>query len=211
MVRFGLVGVPSTRKNWSYHSMRENQYGINFDALRNVVCFIPFENFGYFSSFRVSNDWLNPVDFGMDPMTYFDSNTPAGVPVNGGSDLISTSPVNAWSQVSGSLGSVIRVTDISENIIGTVENYYKDNSATDGSDTGDQQSFGDAGFKVTFTSTQPEYGWFEVEAAEFYLGPLQPNLGSTYAGYLDNPFQVGISSQDYVSIHYFPLIIKSDS
>jgi hypothetical protein len=205
-VRVG--GGSSGRKNWSYHSMRENQYGIDFDALSEVVCFLPFQNFGHFSSFRVSNDWLNPVDSGMGPMSYFDSNTGAGLPVDGMIDDVPISPVNAWSQVSGSYGSVVRITDISENIIGTVENYYKDNSATDNSDTGDQQSFGDAGFKVVFNPPQPEYGQLEVEAAEFYLAPLQPNLGFTYEGYLDNPLQINISSQDYSSVLYLPLVIK---
>jgi len=44
-------------------------------------------------------------------------NTETGVRVDGVDDEILTSPVNSWSQVRGSYGSVFRVTDISENTL----------------------------------------------------------------------------------------------
>jgi hypothetical protein len=92
-------------------------------------------------------------------------------------------------------------------VIGSYENYYKDDSTQDGIDTGDQQSFGDAGYKVVFTPGQPEYGQLDVSMHEYFLDPNQPGLGESYLAYRENPLQVQVSSQYFQAVINFPLIM----
>ncbi len=119
-------------------------------------------------SFRVSND-LSPAASGS---RYFDPNTPAGVVVDGSPDTVAASPAARWSQVSGSTGSVVRVVDLSE-AGGTASTYYKDDQATDNSDTGDKKSYGDAGVKVQNPAKK-----FNFRNWNYILPADQPNVGA---------------------------------
>jgi hypothetical protein len=140
---------------------------------------------------RLSEDWLNPADTGMTPTVYYDSNTPVGVPIDGIPDGIPTTPANLWTQVSGGLGSLVRVIDISLGG-GTLTNYYLDDATLDPNDTGDGQSFGDAGFRVDNPSGQVEVG-----NRYLILDPALPNLGDRYQQEYANPLVVTAISQTY--------------
>ena len=51
------------------------------------------------NSIRTSFDWISPTISGIN--TYYDSNTPGGVPIDGVPDVISTTPRVDWFQVNG--------------------------------------------------------------------------------------------------------------
>ncbi|NIS10616.1 MAG: hypothetical protein GWN18_01200, partial [Thermoplasmata archaeon] len=53
-----------------------------------------------------------------------------------------------WNQVSGLTGTIVTVSRFPPGIGDAASTYYKDDSAIDGTDTGDQRSYGDAGFQV---------------------------------------------------------------
>jgi hypothetical protein len=204
-VRVG--GGTLTWENWSYFAMRQNQFGINFDFLKDYVCEFPGTNFGRIDAFQFSFDWVDPSMTRNPSMFYFDSNNLDGVPVDGVNDSIAISPVNLWSQISGNYGSVLRLVEFGDGVIGSYENYYKDDSTEDVLDTGDQQSFGDAGYKVVFTPGQTEYGQLDVSMNEYFLDPYQPGLGANYLTFRENPLQVQVSSQYFQAVMYFPLIM----
>jgi hypothetical protein len=199
--------------NWSYYSMRFNQFGLNFDYLTGLVCETGLLNFGRFDGFRFLFDWIDPDASGMSPMTYYDSNKTSGSPIDGSDDFVSTSPLTKWTQVSGNLGSVVRLTDLGDGVVGAYLNYYKDDSATDYEDTGDWQSYGDSGFEILFEQGQTEYGQLDVEMVEYFLDPNQPKIGDTYLGCKENPLDeddMVISSQEYEVVYFFPLVISSN-
>lgn len=149
---------------------------------------------------RLSNDWLDPTVSGMAPATYYDSNTPGGVPIDGQADEVSPTPHSTWLQVSGGQGSTVQVADITLGG-GSLSNYYKDDLSEDPDDTGeDGQSFGDAGFRVDAPAGQAT-----VALLTFILGPSQPNVGATYQEYYDHPLQVAVMAQGAVHRVYVPL------
>jgi hypothetical protein len=203
-VRVG--GGTQSYNNWFYHSLQIGEFSINFDYLKELICEIPGFNFGRFDSFRFSFDWLDPTENGMAPMVYYDANMTGGAAVDGVSEWVPISPLSSWMQVSGSHGSVVRATDISNNIIGSVENYYRDDLEADPFDTGDQQSFGDSGFVAVFSPDQTEYGQLEVKMTVYFLGPNLPNIGDTYSGYTNHPLQVEANSQEFLMAQYFPVL-----
>jgi hypothetical protein len=195
-------------ENWSYFAMRQNQFGINFDFLKDYVCEFPGMNFGRIDAFQFSFDWVDPMISGIASMTYYDNNNLAGVSVDGIGDTVASSPLNLWSQISGSYGSVLRLVELGDEVIGSYENFYKDDSTEDFLDTGDQKSFGDAGYKVVFTTGQVEYGQLDVSMLEYFLDPNQPGLGNNFLSYRDNPLQVQVSIQNYQTVLYFPLLLS---
>jgi hypothetical protein len=140
---------------------------------------------------RFSNDWLDPTITGMAPATYYDDNTPAGVAIDGVPDVVAALPANAWKQVSGGQGSIVEVTDVATGG-GALSNYYKDDSAYDPQDTGDHESFGDAGYRVDNPA-----GEVGLKLTAYVLDPSQPNIGATYRSYYDNPLQVITAQQVY--------------
>ena len=200
-------------KNWSYPAMRTSQFGINFDFLSTQVCEFQFVNFGRFEEFRFSFDWLDPLTSTM--RNYYDSNHSTAVDIDGSPDLLAVSPLKTWSQVSGDYGSVVRLTNLSQNAIGEYQNYYKDDSSIDYDDTGDQMSYGDSGFLIEFAKppepAQNEYGTLEVDMVEFFLGPNSPNVGQSYLDYKENPFQVLVTSQEFYLEIFFPMIFKGNT
>jgi hypothetical protein len=118
---------------------------------------------------------------------YYDANVPAGVVIDGVADAVPTSPAADWSQVSGATGSIVRIIDFS-GAGGTATTYYKDNSAVDSSDTGDQMSYGDAGVRIDSPPTINKkfvfWNW------NYILPANQANVGATFRGYAHNPLQV---------------------
>jgi hypothetical protein len=132
---------------------------------------------------RFSAD-LSPAASGS---TYYDPNVPAGVVINGVPDTVPASPAADWSQVSGATGTVVRIIDFS-GAGGTATTYYKDNSALDSSDTGDQMSYGDAGVRIDSPPTINKkfvfWNW------NYILPANQSNVGATFRDYARNPLQV---------------------
>jgi PKD repeat protein len=140
---------------------------------------------------QISNDWLDPVATGMAPAIYFDDNTPAGVPIDGQDDSVASTPLNAWTQTSGGLGSVVQVQQVSTTG-GAIENYYSDNATPfEPEPTGDGLRYGDAGFRVTNPT-----GEVSLDSANYILPSGQPNVGETYRAYNDNPLQAEVTAQE---------------
>jgi hypothetical protein len=132
------------------------------------------------SAVRLSTDFTADIV----PATYYDANTPAGVPVDGEPDEVDETPLSDWLQVSSGTGSLVQVTDTSGSG-GTQYNYYKDSNTIDYQDTGDWLSYGDAGTRVD----EPEetvlyYTWIYV------LPGSQANVGEAYADYVAHPLRV---------------------
>ena len=184
-VRMG--GGTLTSQAWNYAALLEAQ--ARFDAGDTMP---PCSDMN-FDLVRFSDDWRNPFESGMQPMTYYDSNTPGGVTVDGSPDSVPTSPVAAWTQVSGALGSLVRVAEIDAGG-GTASSYYKDQSVTDPADTGDKKSFGDAGYRLDNPN-----GLVILSFASYVLPANQGNVGGTYAQYPANPLQAAASAQAYVA------------
>ncbi len=139
--------------------------------------------------FRYSAD-LTPAMAGG---TYYDANTPAGVPVDGHPDAVATTPFSPWNQVSHSiLGSIVQVIDPSP-LGGTLQTYYKDDSSYDSNDTGDHQSYADPGVLVTNGSANLVFDvWYYV------LPAAQPNVGAAYADAATHPLQAQATAQERV-------------
>lgn len=188
-VRVG--GGTTEASTWSYHSLYLSDVVWDLDALTPPQC-----DSLEIHWFRVSTDWLNPTDTGMAPTTYYDSNLPGGVPIDGSPDSVPTTPPVAWRQISGGRGSVIQVLDVSVGT-GTLANYYKDDSTLDQNDTGDYMSFGDAGFRVDEADPAGLSGELVFESVNFVLDPAQPNVGETFRAYFDEPLQATATEQAY--------------
>ncbi len=135
---------------------------------------------------RISTDWnSNAVG-----MTYYDANNPDGTSIDGSNDAIVKSPPTNWTQIAGSDGSIIYVSMIPADLGGTQASYYKDDSAVDGDDTGDQRSYGDAGFEVD----TPNTGTYPLLGHVYFFTGTVPNVGNTYLEYYNNPLQVSVAS-----------------
>ncbi|HNS50786.1 MAG TPA: PKD domain-containing protein [Anaerolineae bacterium] len=181
-----LGGGTLDSQAWNYASLMEAR--AQFDAGDTIP---PCEDIDY-SLVRFSDDWRNPFESGMQPMTFYDGNTPGGVPVDGSPDSVPTSPVVPWTQISGARGSLVRVAEIDAGG-GAASNYYKDNSVTDPGDTGDKKSFGDTGYRLDNPNSM-----VTLTFANYVLPANQGNVGETYAQYHANPLQVAASAQAYV-------------
>lgn len=184
--------------SWYYHSLYGSQVVFHVDDLESPVVCSSIE----LNAVRISVDWLDPAITGMAPATYYDSNVPGGLPIDGSSDNVPTTPTITWEQVSGGQGSVVQVLDVTLGG-GTLTNYYKDDQTTDPDDTGDGQSFGDAGFRADDPAGEVAFGLFN-----FVLDPGQPNVGALYRGYYENPLEVTVVAQGEVHMLYLPLLSK---
>ena len=176
-------GGKLNNQSWYYASLYEEH--TRFREVRNNQC----ERLRY-DLLRISEDWRNPAASGMAPMHYFDSNTPLGVMIDGVYDQISTS-LPEWRQVNGVLGSVMEVVDI-DAADSEVSNYYLDLNQEDPDDTGDQRSFGDAGFRVV---SPPDTTWISI--THYVLDPLLINVGELYRQYYDNPLEAAATAQGF--------------
>jgi hypothetical protein len=184
--------------SWYYHSLYGSQVVFHVDDLEPPVLCSSME----LNTVRISVDWLDPAITGMAPATYYDSNVPGGLPIDGSPDNVPTTPAITWEQVSGGQGSVVQVVDVTLGG-GTLTNYYKDDQTTDPDDTGDGQSFGDAGFRADDPAGEVAMGLLN-----FVLDPGQPNVGALYRGYHENPLEVTVVAQREVHMLYLPLLSK---
>ncbi len=96
---------------------------------------------------RTSFDLNDPATTGL--TQFFDSNGTTAT-IDGNPDVVGTSPIFSWYQVSGDAsgpgGMVVSFPNLAAP--GTVGNYYLDNGAVDAQDTGDQKSFADTGLRI---------------------------------------------------------------
>lgn len=124
--------------------------------------------------------------------TYYDANTPSGVPIDGNPDAVPTTPFSPWNQYSHpTLGSVVQVIDPTP-LGGTPQTYYKDDDSYDEADTGDHKSYGDAGMLVLDGSANLNFDvWYYI------LPAGQPNVGASYAAASAQPLQVQTDIQQY--------------
>jgi hypothetical protein len=184
-VRVG--GGTTASGSWSYYSIYQ---------VRAVVDVASFQAPDPCTSIdinwiRMSNDWLDPASTGMAPAIYYDDNTLAGVMIDGNPDSVASAPTNTWKQISGAQGSAVQVADVTL-AGGSIGNYYLDDQTMDAGDTGDQQSFGDAGFRVDSPSGQVAVG-----LTTYVLAPSQPNVGAIYHSYQNNPLEISTAGQSY--------------
>jgi hypothetical protein len=136
---------------------------------------------------------------------YYDANTPAGVPVDGGPDTVTLTPASLWQQISASTGTIIHAADVSP-MQGTTSTYYRDSATIDPSDTGDKKSYGEMGITVT---NPIKYVYLDV--THYILPPNQPNVGATYYGYFRHPLQAQATLQlppAGLKQVYLPLVVR---
>ncbi len=173
-------------QSWAYASMFEDRGRFRGGEVSQKCERLTYE------IFRVSEDWGNPSLTGMAPMTYFESNAPTGVAIDGAYDSIPTTPLPLWRQVSGAKGSIVQVQDISAGE-SAIYNYYLDLKEGNSADTGDQQSYGDAGFRVVSPGET-----VLISVAHYVLDAFQINLGPVFRQYFTNPLQAAVTAQDFV-------------
>jgi len=160
---------------------------------------------------RTSFDWNNPITTGI--TTYRDSNTPAGVTINGVPDSVATTPPIDWFQVNGGAGGpggmVFAILNIDPSG-GALTNYYKDNSAIDPDDKGDQRSYGDAGVRVDNPGTVISF-----TLVTYILRPgSTSNVGAAYFNRALNALTASTGEQHYPAsapdvFVYLPLVVKN--
>ncbi|MFO7540338.1 MAG: hypothetical protein R6X32_20050 [Chloroflexota bacterium] len=138
---------------------------------------------------RLSLDLANPETSGLAPVTYYDSNLPAGVAVDGSPDAVPEQPLADWQQIDGVYGGFVSLLTVSADS-GQTGTYYLDDDTLDPDDTGDGRSYGDAGFFIT----NPE-GLLQVQQTVYFLAGQQGNLGQTFAQQAANPLQTNSSQQ----------------
>jgi hypothetical protein len=166
------------------------------------------------NSIRTSFDWISPTLSGIH--TYYDSNTPGGVPIDGVPDVISTTPRIDWFQVNGDVagpgGLVMTIPSLTPNGgTASVSNYYMDNQANVGGDTGDLHSYGDAGPLINSPGTV-----VSLTLKTYLLPPgTDINVGAAYYARASNPLQANTARQCYTlsgscqRAIYLPLVIKT--
>lgn len=128
-------------------------------------------------SVRVSTDFSKEAA----GVLYFNDAVPHGVLVDGWPDVVPAEPVSNWWQLSTLAAALIQVADTTA-IGGRQFNYYVDNSAWDGADTGDRRHYGDTGIGIDNPNLAFTYTF------AFYVWPgMHANVGARYAVYFDLP------------------------
>jgi len=150
---------------------------------------------------RISVDWNDQAS----GMTYYDANNPIDTTINGSPDVITVAPAARWTQVTSITGTIVNVSRIPAGLGGVQSTYYKDDSAVDAGDTGDQRSYGDAGIQVD----DPNPGSYTLLGHIYFLTGTTANVGTTYVGYYDNPIQVSVAPVKVYSV-YLPMVKKGD-
>jgi len=149
---------------------------------------------------RVSTDLAATATNG----TYYNENVPTGVTIDGVPDVVPATPfTQPWRQVSLASGTVIQVADVS-GAGGTPAHYYKDDSAIDPKDTGDQRSFGDSGVAVSAPTAQS----FTVTSAQYIVAGQPGNQGAAFLAAFDNPLLVTpqLQQQSLGQVVYLPIV-----
>ncbi|HSD84235.1 MAG TPA: hypothetical protein VLG46_10265, partial [Anaerolineae bacterium] len=147
------------------------------------------------SSVRTSFDWISPTLSGL--TTYYDSNTPGGVAIDGVPDVVPTTPRINWFQINGGAagpGGLVMTIPRVDPHGGTATNYYKDDGADDANDTGDRRSYGDSGLRINGPFASPAAISFTLSA---YILPLgsNSNVGAAYFARANNPLQASAAQQ----------------
>lgn len=138
--------------------------------------------------------------------TYYNENLPAGVPIDGSSDTVPGNLNDGWHQISlNSGGTTIRILDLGS-FGGTLGHYYKDNSAFDGTDTGDGMSYGDSGVIIV---PDPSSNQFDIENVQYILPGMQSNRGDEFYSFFQNQLNVMSTLHFEGGLNvYIPLILK---
>jgi hypothetical protein len=147
---------------------------------------------------RASADWTEQAS----GLVFYDANNPAGVTIDGLPDTITTTPPTRWTQVTAVTATVVNVSAIPAGLGGVSSTYYRDDSAVDPSDTGDQRSYGDAGLQVE----NPTPGVYTRRGQIYVLTGTTGSVGSTYETYYDHPIQVSVESIPPMGHAYLPFV-----
>lgn len=134
----------------------------------------------HFEYFQTSFDLNDPAGTGLSPATYYDSNSTTAT-IDGLSDAIPTFPPVDWTQIDGSLGGWVTLQSINP-ANGTLTNYYLDDNTVDPDDTGDQQSYGDHGYRVDDPN-----GTVTIDQTLYLQAGGIGNVGVTYQSWFENP------------------------
>jgi hypothetical protein len=159
---------------------------------------------------RVSLDLNDPDATGLAPATYYDSNTPAGVPIDGQADDVPATPPFNWYQTSGSFGGLGAVLAVDPGV-DLLSNYYKDDGeeAGGGDDTGDMRSFADTGILIEKSGST--LGDISFTQQLYVLPPTSGSMGATLVDWFNNPLATSAASQTLSSLPertFLPLVIR---
>lgn len=133
---------------------------------------------------RITIDLLDPAASGFAPARYYDANAdPAGMTVDGMPDPVPDT-VTAWTQHSGSFGSIIQLNSL-ETSGTTASTYYLDDSGATASDChGSDGAYGESGVRIA-----PFTGQVTVTQQLYFAEPLDQAAGQTYLAYAANPLE----------------------
>ncbi len=181
-----LPAVGPVRAATSDGDLRSAFYGsrIEFDvSLSGTIQFPPLPPISL-DFIRTSFDWNNPITTGI--TTYYDSNTPGGVTIDGVPDVVSMTPPIDWAQVNGASngpgGVVLAIPYIDPNG-GMVSNHYVDN--------GNIGSYGDTGLRIDGPGRIISF-----TLAAFILPPgTSANIGAVYFDRITNPLTAAVAEQ----------------
>ena len=139
---------------------------------------------------RTSLDLNNPAQTGLD--TYFDSNTPAGVTIDGFQDAVPANPLLDWYQYSGDSvgpGGLVVIWDDIDPAGGSLENFYLDDE--NANDPGDGAAYGDAGVFISSPGSL-----ISLTLAAYILPPgTEANTGGSLYSEYQNPLVISQSIQ----------------
>lgn len=135
--------------------------------------------------------------------TLYSAVAPDGLTIDGTPDVLAAKPASDWFQVSTTFGTLIQVSDLS-GVDGVLSNFYRDDSAIDADDTGDQQHFGDVGLYVENPGTQITYQF----SIFLFDETLPAASGSRYSQYFAQPLQIQAQSLIPAATLFLPLVLK---
>jgi hypothetical protein len=154
-------------------------------------------------SVRNSLDLNDPTVTGV--TNYFNSNG-VSVPIDGVNDVVGASPRVDWFQASGASGGMVVAFPTVNAGGGTVTNYYKDDSAIDPGDTGDQQSYADSGLFISNPG-----GVIDFSLVTFILPPNSTtSVGDDYFDRISSPLTTTTTTQVFEEEFnvYMPVVLK---
>lgn len=132
---------------------------------------------------------------------YYNANEQRGVLIDGRPDLVRRTPFSPWWQVSTDYGTLVFVSDLT-NEAGGWRNYYKDNNDYDAVDTGDRQHFGDTGIMNEADVLDYTYAFtlYFVPSEERNIGPLFADLPTTPISVATEYYQYGPSAKGFLPL-----------
>lgn len=137
---------------------------------------------------RLSID-MNDASTGM---TFRSAKNTNGVPVDGQTDELDKTiddllPDRNWMSLKGEQGTLVHFFPLDVTTGGSRSLYYKDNSNTDGDDTGDKKSYADVGVALADNIDTP----FTLGYKTYYLSKDSPDdIGNTIEQFETNPLQI---------------------